>query len=144
MLAGLTSMAFGEEVKRTGKIVSLHGNVKVKSLATGGDWVTAKAGMILNEGAVIKTKADSYAFLTLSGMGAATVQVEEHSQLLISKLVMDKKKKKQNTLLDLAIGEILVKIKKMKFEETTFQVKTPTTVLGARGTSFIVKVNKLK
>ncbi len=136
----LACFAFAEEVKRIVKIASMTGDVNVK-LYGEGDWAPAKKGMILNEGDMIRTKSDSWVLLILNGEGqTANVEVEENSKLLLSQLVMQKEKGTQQTLLDLAIGEILIKAEKLDTPESKFEVKTPTSIVGVRGTRFSVRV----
>ena len=144
MVVGLISSAFGEEVKRTGKIVDIRGRVEVEH--GGGDWVPAQVGMILNEGDILKTAAKAWAFLTLDGGETATVEVEveENSRLLLSELILNEEKGIQKTLLDLAIGKILITAQKMHSEGSKFEVKTPTSIVGVRGTTFAVEVEALE
>lgn len=139
----LACFAFAEEVKRIVKIASITGTVNVKLHGEGG-WTPAEKGMILNEGDMIRTKSDSSALLMLNGEGqTANVKVEENSKLLLSQLVTQKGKGTQQTLLDLAIGEILIKAEKLHTPESKFEVKTPTSIVGVRGTKFSVRVEAL-
>ena len=50
----------------------------------------------------------------------------------------------QNTLFDLSLGEILIKAKKLHSEKSKFEVKTPTSIVGVRGTTFSVTVEAVK
>ena len=142
VVIGLVSPAFGEEMKRTGKIVDVEGRVEVEY--GGGDWGPAQTGMILKEGDAIRTASNACAFLTLSGIETATVEVQENSRLLLSELALDEEKGTQKTLLDLAVGKILVTAQKIHSEESKFEVKTPTSIVGVRGTTFAVEVEALE
>ena len=52
--------------------------------------------------------------LNLDGDGkTATVDLSESSQVMIAELIGDKKEGTQKTLLDLAIGKILIRAKKL-------------------------------
>jgi hypothetical protein len=83
--------------------------------------------------------------LNVDGSGqTATVEVKENSQLLLSELLVNPANGTQKTLLDLAAGEILIKAQKVKGEESKFEVKTPTSIVGVRGTTFAVKVEALE
>ncbi|MBP7088104.1 MAG: FecR domain-containing protein [Candidatus Omnitrophica bacterium] len=135
--------SFCEEVKRSAKIIYCKGKVEVRP--AGKDFVPAKKGMILNEGDIIKTNLKSSATLNLNGKGeTATVEIKEGSQLMLAELIQDKEKQTQNTLLDLAIGKVLIKAKELHDENSKFEVKTPTSVVGVRGTTFAVEVEALK
>ena len=140
LVACLSCIAFAEETKRTAKVISITGSASAK-LAGEKDWVPVENEMTFSEGDIIKTKADSWVLLNLNGKGqTATVEIDENSQLLLSELIGDKEKGTQKTLLDLAIGEVLIKAQKLHTEESKFQVKTPTSIVGVRGTKFSVRV----
>jgi len=87
---------------------------------------------------------DVMALVNVDGKGqVATIEVKENSQLLFSELIIDEAMKKEKTLLDLAVGEILIKAQKVHGAESKFEVKTPTSIVGVRGTTFAVKVEAL-
>lgn len=111
---------------------------------TGETWITAEEGMVLNEGDIIKTREGSTVMLNLDGSGeTATVDLAENSQLKLAELLKDEETGSEQTLLDLAIGEILIRAQKLHSEEERFEVKTPTTIVGVRGTTFAVEVEAL-
>ena len=145
LIVSLYSLGFTEEVKYKAEIASFKGKVHVQ---TNGEltWIPAKVGMILNEGDVVRTKEGSRAILDLKGITGeeATVEVEENSLLMLAELIKDEEKKTQKTLLDLAVGKILIKAKEMRSKESDFEVKTPTSIVGIRGTSFGVEVEALE
>ena len=62
----------------------------------------------------------------------------------MAELIGNKEEGTQKTLLDLAIGKILIRAKKLHSEEEKFEVKTPTTIVGVRGTTFAVEVEALE
>ncbi|NQT22409.1 MAG: FecR domain-containing protein [Candidatus Omnitrophica bacterium] len=132
-----------EETTRTVKIMSITGGADVR-LTGQGEWITAEEGMILNQGDVIKTGPDSWVLLNVNGSGeTATVEVNSSSQLLMAQLLKDTEKGTEHTLLDLAIGEIMITVEKIHSAKSTFDVKTPTSTIGVRGTKFAVKVDAL-
>jgi hypothetical protein len=136
---GFSYYGFSEEAERIAKIVDLKGQVQLKSLQ--GDWVPAEVGTTLTQGHILKTAAKSQAVLKLDGAEeTATVEINENSQLMLSELLMDTEKGTQKTLLDLAIGKVLIKAQKLHDEKSKFEVKTPTSIVGVRGTSFSVEV----
>ena len=68
------------------------------------------------------------------------VEMSPNSELTFAELVKDDATGTQKTLLDLAIGQILIKAAKLNTAESKFEVKTPTSVVGVRGTKFAVRV----
>jgi hypothetical protein len=108
-------------------------------------WVGAKVGTVLNEGDMLRTMAGSWALLNLDGQGqTATVEVKENSQLKMAQLLENKAASSQSTLLDLALGEVLIKAKKLHSEKSKFEVKTPTSIVAVRGTTFSVAVKSVE
>ena len=139
----LGSFALAQEAKRTAIITDLEGDVEVKT-PEGEGWVPAAIGMVLNEKDFIKTKADSWVNMNLDGSGeTAAVELDENSQLMLLRLTKDDENGTQKTLLDLAIGKILIRAQKLHTKESSFEVKTPTSIVGVRGTVFEVEVEAL-
>ena len=142
IVASLAVPLCAEEVRRTAKVIDMEGEVTVKPI--GGSWTPAQVGMILNEGDMVKTEDDSYVLLNLDGDGqTATVDVQEESEMMLSELIGDKEKGTQKTLLELEMGKILIEAQKLNTEEERFEVETPTTIVGVRGTKFTVEVESL-
>lgn len=144
LVVNLISSSFGAEGQRRAVITELEGKVEVKVLEKKRKTLPAQIGMVLYEGDVLITKADSYAVLKLEGREMATVEISEGSQLMLLELTENKEKQTQNTLLDLAIGRILIKVEKLLTEESKFEVKTPTSIVGVRGTIFSVEVEAIE
>lgn len=142
LVANIGLISHGSETTRTGKVLDMNGKVEV-SLANG-DIVPAEIGMALNEGDAIKTKADSFVLVKLEGPETATVELNENSELLLTELAIDEDKGTQKTLLDLALGKILIKAETLHNENSKFEVKTPTSVVGVRGTTFAVEVESVE
>lgn len=140
----ICSGIFAEEVKRTASVVEVSGDVSIKNPKDQA-WQAAKAGDILNEGSYIKTGALSKAVLNIDGDGkTALVEVSEKSQFSFATLVKDNTSGIKKTLLDLAVGQVLIKAEKLDTPDSKFEVKTPTSVVGVRGTKFSVKVEALE
>ena len=138
MVCGACSIGLAEIAKREAIISEVNGKVEIKTLASG--WVPAKTGMVLTQGDIISTKADSSATLKLNGTEEATVNIKQNSQLGLAELMANDKEGIQKTMLDLALGEILIKTQKLRSKESKFEVKTPTSIVGVRGTVFSVAV----
>jgi len=142
LVLGISSVAFAVE-KRVAKIAVLNGKADVR-LMNEKDWMSAKVGMTITEGDTIRTKSNSWAMLVLNGAGeTATIELEENSKLTLTELARDEKAMTQQTLLELAMGEILIKAQKLHSAESKFEVKTPTSIVGVRGTTFSVRVESM-
>jgi hypothetical protein len=138
-VACVASVALAENTSRTAKILEMEGSVEVK--AASGSWMPATVNMELKQGDMIRTKAKSFALLNVDGMAqTATVEVKENSELSLAELTQNSGEKTQVTLLDLALGEVLIKAKKLHSEKSRFEIKTPTSIVGVRGTTFSVSV----
>jgi len=141
LVLGIFSFALAEETKRIATIYELNGKVEVKT--NQGKWIPAEVGMILNQGDSIRTQKNSSAILNLDG-DAQTAQVEIRENTNLSLAELKEEKDKQTTLLDLSLGQILIKAKKLQSEESKFEVKTPTSIVGVRGTTFSVTVEAVE
>jgi hypothetical protein len=144
LVLGMATAAFAAETSRTARITSLDGSAEVKP-AGQSSWSAVQSGAVLNEGDTLKTGAKSMAILDIGDKGeVGTVEVSEGSQLLLSDMTFDKKSDTSRTLLDLAMGEVLIKAQKVHGEGSKFEVKTPTSIVGVRGTTFKVKVESME
>ncbi len=131
------SLSLAKAENRSGKIVDFQGSVEVKLGKA--NWTAATKAAQLNQGDMIRTGANSTAVLELENAGI--VDIKPNSELELSELTTDKKDNSRRTVLDLSIGEILIKAKKLTADKSRFEVKTPTSVVGVRGTAFSVKVD---
>ena len=129
--------------KRNAKITSLNGPTEVKR-AGQAVWSPASNGMVLGEGDALKTAEGSWALVNIDNGKIAMVELKGGSQMSIAELAGDPKSDTSKTLLDLAIGEVLIKAQKVHGESSKFEVKTPTSIVGVRGTTFNVKVEAVK
>jgi hypothetical protein len=148
LIAGIAlavcSMAIAAETKRTATISDMNGKVEVR-MKQAKNWVEAKIGMAISEGDMIRTMAGSWVVLNVDGKAeTATVEVKENSQLKMAQLLENKQASTQSTLLDLAMGEVLIKAKKLHSEKSKFEVKTPTSIVAVRGTTFSVAVKSVE
>jgi len=137
----MVSSLSAEEAKREARILTIRGYADVKSMGSD-EWMPAELDMVLAEGDILKTGEASWVLLSINEAGE--VEMEENSQLTLTELMKDEEEGTQKTLLDLAVGEILIKAKKLHTPESMFEVKTPTSVVGVRGTKFSVKVEALE
>lgn len=142
IVAVVTSSVFALE-KRTAQIASLNGTAEVR-LAGKSEWIPAALGMTLNEGDTLKTAPKSTAVLDIDQGKVGVIEMKEGSQMLIAELTAIPETDTSKTLLDLAIGEVLVRAQKVHGEASKFEVKTPTSIVGVRGTIFNVKVEAVE
>jgi len=133
------SIAVAADNVRIAKILEMDGTVEVKG--ADGQWAPASMDMELKQGDTLRTKGNSFALLNVDGMAqTATVEVKQNSEMALAELAQNVQEKTQATLLDLAMGEVLIKAKKLHSEKSRFEVKTPTSIVGVRGTTFSVTV----
>ncbi len=92
----------------------------------------AKEGMLLSTGAVIRTSAGSYAQLSFDEDDQNIVRVEENTTAVV--IIKDNEK------IELLKGEVFAIIHKLP-SGTSFEIKTPTAVAGARGTEWVTRFN---
>src|SRR3989344_806169 len=119
------------------KVLDIKGEAKFMKAGTT-DWKTLELGMILTEGDSMKTGANSEATLELSGAKkTAEIVVRKDSEFSFATFRHDEAAMTDQTLLDVATGGVLVKAEKL-IGESKFQVKTPTSIVGIRGTIFEV------
>src|SRR3989338_7641223 len=135
LILAMLSAVSAEDVQRTATIVRLTGRADVRTPQ--GAWMPARPGMMLKQGDSIRTKEASGLVLILDGKKeSAIIEVRENSRLALAELFGNDADEVETTLLDLAIGDILIKAKKLHSEKSKFEVKTPISFVGVRGTIF--------
>lgn len=129
--------------ERMATIASLKGFAETKSAKSG--WEPALEGMVLKQGDMVRTKQGAHMVLVMDGAEeTAIIQVMENSQITISLLQKNVEEDYYSTLLDVTIGKILVKAKKIHSQKAKFEVQTPSSLIGVRGTTFSVSVRELE
>ena len=107
-------------------------------------WDRLESTTILKEGDSIKTSPGSEVLLELTGnFKTAELTVKEGTEFKFDTFRFDEAAKSDNTLLNIGVGSILVKAEKL-VGDSKFQVKTPVSIVGIRGTIFEVNVPKPK
>ncbi len=140
---GLTGLALCAQTARQATLQEAKGIVELKRGPA--VWMPMKVGDILKQGDIVRTKAQSTAVIKLEGTAeGSTVEMKENTQMKFAELFEDKALKTQSTLLDVALGSILVKAEKLRAAGSKFEVKTPTSIVGVRGTTFSVTVEAIK
>ena len=122
------------------KVTKITGQADYKK-AGGADFSTLKIGDILNEGDAVKTGAGSEVTMELVGKAKTAEIVVRESSKFVFKTFQHDADATDTTLLDVSLGAVLVKAEKLA-GDSKFEVKTPTSIVGIRGTTFEVKVAK--
>lgn len=130
-------------IGRVAEIASLEGDVWFRKSGTT-EWKGAEKGMLLLENDEIKTGENAKAEILLDAGGeTGKLDLASNSQMRFEAMGQDPMTQDKTTLLDLAVGKVLVKAEKLR-GNSTFQVKTPTSICGVRGTLFEVSVESTK
>jgi len=123
------------------RVISITGQAQYQK-AGQEDWQPLVKDMVLSVGDSVKAGDKSEVLLELSAYSkTAEVTVRKNSLFTIASIRHDDATKTSNTLLDVQLGAVLVKAEKL-VGTSTFEVKTPTSIVGIRGTTFEVEVSK--
>lgn len=106
------------------------------------DWLMLEKDMTLFEGDSVRTAKDSIVMIELLGTEkTADLVIKPESHFTLQTFSHDPDKKVEHTLLSIQAGSVLVKAQKL-IGDSKFEVKTPTYIVGIRGTTFEVQVEK--
>jgi len=132
-----------EQSFRKAKITDLKGEVMVK-IGLEGNWKQAEKDMLLTQNDEIKTGKDGFAVLKFDEKGTFeaedhdVIEVSEDTELVMDTMKYDSQKDEKKTLLKLNLGKILASASKLQ-GDSSFEVETPTTIVGVRGTKYLVE-----
>ena len=136
VLAVLAGAACAEGLRNV-DVNSVSGTVQYQK-AGQGEWAALSQGMVLQQTDIVKTGANSTCSLTFKGMSDAVVDVKPDSVMELA--TVGEAEAGDQTELGLTLGSVLVKAEKLQ-GESSFQVRTPNSIVGIRGTEFEVKVD---
>ena len=119
-----------EMVIGKGTINGMVGNVTIKER---GKTHQAKVGDFVAVGMTIETGTKS---LVEIYFGENIIRVLENTTLFINKFELNIATDSEQTELNLQIGEVFSKINKKLTKGDSYQIRTPTTIAGVRGTEF--------
>ncbi|HYE81342.1 MAG TPA: FecR domain-containing protein [Clostridia bacterium] len=126
---------YAENNLRVAKIAKLSGDVTV--MKSGGEKsFPAFKNMGLLQGDKLVTGADGAVTLELDS--DKEVVISKNTQLVLSELMTALKGSSGSTTLNLLGGQVMVNVKKKLDGDSKFEIKTPTAVMGVRGTRFFV------
>ena len=128
------SVSAAASTLRLAKITAIDGPVKVFK-GGGSKAFTAFKGMSMSEGDKLVTGIGGSVTFDLEDDKVITVS--QNTQLMLSELVKDVKGN-TDTSMNLMGGKVLCNIKKKLTQDSSFEIKTPTAVMGVRGTMFFV------
>lgn len=140
VIFAFSANAYGEE-GRYASIDKISGYVEIRK-ADSQEWSLAQEGMVLYENDEIRTQKASSARLLLDEDGnTGQLDVKETTRLRLNTLDKEEVSGDKKTLLDVAIGRVLIQVEKLQ-GESKFEVNTPTATMGVRGTKFEVVVKE--
>ena len=123
---------------RQATVSNIRGEVFVRQ--DQGDWKAPKPGMVLNQGDEMKTSSGGFAELLLDDGKVGSVQIKEKSLFKLETMQVDHSTGDKATLLNLAIGKVMIHAENLH-GNSKFEVRTPTSTTGVRGTMFEVSVD---
>lgn len=140
LMISVPVVGFAAEMNKA-KVLEIKGEAKFMK-AGAGNWEMLKEGMTLTEGDALKTGDASQVILELTGAAkTAEITVRQNSEFVFEAFQHDAASMTDKTLLNVDTGGVLVKAEKL-IGESKFQVKTPTSIVGIRGTTFEVYASR--
>lgn len=112
---------------QTNKIFVIKGDVKIKKAKGDAAWQKMDASAILEKGDVVETAEGATVDITIGGNAEKSVKVEGKSRVEFEGI--------NPTALNFSKGKVLLALKKLE-PKSSFTVKTPTAICGARGTGW--------
>ena len=112
---------------QTNKIFLIKGDVKVRHAEEGSKWRQMDTSTVLQKGDAVKTAGDSTADIIIGPNAEKVLKVAEKSNVEFNEI--------NPANLNFPQGKIMVAIKKLE-PKSSFVVKTPTAICGARGTGW--------
>jgi len=120
---------------RAAKITAVQGDVKI--LRAGGEkHFPAFKSMGLTQGDTVITGKDGR--VTLEIAADKELKIGENSRVMISELVQSDSTNADKTSLNLKAGQVYTNIKGKLSPDAKYEIRTPTAVMGVRGTQFFV------
>ncbi|MFT5207295.1 MAG: hypothetical protein ACI9CF_001045 [Candidatus Omnitrophota bacterium] len=102
-----------------------------------GEWGGMKQGIVLTEDDIVKTDDKSTARLLFTGRNKTVANIRPNTVMELTALTANADK--DDTEVSIMIGSVLLKAQKLK-KRSSFNVRTPSSIVGIRGTEFEVSV----
>ena len=109
------------------KTFVVKGDVKIKKAKGGAGWQEMNASTVLEKGDIVETAEGSTADIVIGRDSGKTIKVEEKSRVEFQEV--------NPASLKLSKGKLLTALKKLD-PKSSFVIKTPTAICGARGTGW--------
>lgn len=132
-----SSFVFADGTMRSARVTDITGDVKIRK-AGGEKLFPATDGMGLVQGDMIICGKDGIAKLKMDE--DKEIRIANSTQILISQLEKLAADAGEKTSLSLLSGKVLITINKKLEKDSKFDIKTPTAVMGVRGTQFLVAI----
>lgn len=134
----LFSICYVCSAPRIGILKDIKGEVLVQKKGAK-NWVVAQEGMKVENGDKIKTRARSE--VKISWDDANIMKLTSYTEFTINIATKDPQTGSEKTSTHLSIGKTLVNIKKAMAPNSSFEISTPSTLVGVRSTKFSVEVD---
>lgn len=112
---------------QSNKIFIVKGDVKIKKAKEMTGWQKVEPSAVIERGDIVETAEGSAVEIIIGKNTDKSVRVEEKSRVQFREI--------NPAYLDLPSGKILIALKKLE-GKSSFTVKTPTAICGARGTAW--------
>jgi hypothetical protein len=130
-VASADTLAIGKAKIVSGKVLVIRGTAKTQ----------VKVGDVLNQKDVYETGPDGSLGITFTDNTSFSIGPNSH--VAIDTYFFDPKNLKGNMLAKLKKGTMMVRSGELTRQQPgSVQIKTPRTVLGVRGTTFVVSVDE--
>ncbi len=123
---------YAKELEREARVIFVKGDVKVQK-AGKSEWDVAKKNMLLAAGDTAKTGAGAAVEVSFDNENKNLVRLEEGSTMVLRGKMLKQ--------IELPQGRIRSLVKKLE-KESSFEIKTPTIVAGARGSGWDVSTSE--
>lgn len=138
LILGAVLLALPARADNAGQFTEMEGTVTVKR-AGDGDKVTAAVGVQVFQGDEVTTERSSKATLLFND--GSVLRLGPSTSLKIDKLVYEEEEGIVQAVYDVAVGTVMSIVGSLfGGDDSEYEVKTPTSVSGVRGTSFIINV----
>lgn len=127
-----------QKVEREGIVNFITGTV---SIIDGGNKAPAKVGDTVKKGMKIETGDKSSIDIYFD---ENAIKIMENSLVEITDLVIDTQDESEKTRVRITNGKVFSKVAKKLAKNDQFEISTPTTTAGVRGTEFLVAEDKGK